>query len=691
MNSRAKPESHAEQEEREYLDRVQQRLQQSIDQADDRLSQYARDIQEQKDYLWNNRDEMDHVEKIAARDSIQVAVSTGDNLLARQEQYRKLQQSPYFGRFDFTRDGEQETTPVYIGVKHFYDEFDRVNRVFDWRAPVATLFYDYETGPVQYEAPEGEVTGQVDLKRQFRIKNGDLQLMIESSVNVMDEVLQDELGRASDDGMKNIVATIQRDQNAIIRNDQSSVLIIQGVAGSGKTSIALHRIAYLLYRHKDTLSSKDILIISPNQVFASYIANVLPELGEESVNEMGMDALANELLEGQYRFQTFFEQTSELLDKNDEQLKERVRFKSSPEFLKELGRYIAHVEKNAFQATDVWISRRLVPAFLLEEIYRKHRSLNSTQRINQVVKEVEVKVRMQYSYDFRLEDRQALKAELKGMIRKSSLRETYKQFYTWLGKPELFRQAKGGRLEYADVFPLIYMKMNLETVPLSYRKVKHLLIDEMQDYSAVQYSVIARLFPCKKTILGDAAQSVNPYSSSTGEAIQHIFVQAKLVSLNTAYRSSYEISQFSQRILPNPELKAIERHDEEPKVAAFKTKPQELAYIAEQAKELESSDHKSLGIICKTQKQAEKLYAKLQYSVETAVLLNHQSQGFNPGVIVCTAYMAKGLEFDRVIVPEATDKLYHTEMDRHLLYVACTRAMHRLALTHSGEVTALLK
>jgi DNA helicase II / ATP-dependent DNA helicase PcrA len=213
----------------------------------------------------------------------------------------------------------------------------------------------------------------MSLKRQFRIRDGEMEFMLESSVNIMDDVLQKELSRASDDSMKNIVATIQRDQNTIIRNENAHVLIIQGVAGSGKTSIALHRIAFLLYRFKDTLSSKDILIISPNRVFGDYIANVLPELGEESVSEIGMEALAEELLDHKYRFQSFFEQTAQLLEKNDESMKQRIQFKATREFMKQINAYAEQVEAEQFTAHELRVGRRIVPDWFIDETYKKHR------------------------------------------------------------------------------------------------------------------------------------------------------------------------------------------------------------------------------------------------------------------------------------------------------------------------------
>ena len=357
---------------------------------------------------------------------------------ARKKQILKLLRSPNFGRFDVARTDGSSPEPVYIGIHHFQDDADQANLVYDWRAPIATLFYGFETGPARDPSPRGEVECEVQLKRQFRIKHGEIELMIDSAVNVVDDVLQEELSRASDENMRNIVATIQRDQNAIIRDDQAPELIIQTVAGSGKTSIALHRIAFLLYRFKDTLSSENILIISPNRVFADYIANVLPEPGEKTVNEMGMEAVADELLGGQYRFQTFFEQTAALLESDDEEMRRRLRFKASPELLKKLTQYAEHVENTQFAAEDVWIARRLVPGWLLEEIYQRHRGMPPGERTNRVVADAEHKIAHEYRYELSPDQRKELKVAIEAMVRQSTLRETYRHFYEWLGDPMLF-------------------------------------------------------------------------------------------------------------------------------------------------------------------------------------------------------------------------------------------------------------
>ncbi|MDT8310383.1 MAG: 3'-5' exonuclease [Methylophaga sp.] len=680
----------AEVREKQYLSEIQDKLQQTIDTIDMRLKQYHEEIEVQKIYLAESRDEMDHVEKIDARRTIEQAVFTGDKALDLKKRLQRLVKSPYFGRFDFRAQDQKMPHPVYIGIHQFFDDDDNKTLIHDWRAPIAAMFYDHETGAASYHAPEGEKQGEISLKRQFRIRDGQLEFMLESAVNIMDDVLQEALSEASDDGMKNIVATIQRDQNAIIRNEHAQNLIIQGVAGSGKTSIALHRIAFLLYRFKDTLKSEDILIISPNSVFADYISNVLPELGEESVQEIQMETLAESLLDGQYRFQTFFEQIAALLDERDPDLEKRIQAKSTTTFLDKLNQYADYVEKNTFVEQDIWIEGRLIPGWYLAETFEKHRGYALTERINRTAKSTEQRVGIEYNFNFRPEHRKQLKTDIRKMYQRSTLRETYKQMFDWLGQPEWFKPAKRSLLEYADVFPLIYLKMRLEGKSRLRWPTKHLLIDEMQDYTPVQYAVIEKIFSCKKTILGDANQSVNPHSASDASSIRKTFIQASLVKLNKSYRSTYEITQFAQQIVPDPELEAMQRYGETPQILQFQNKSAEKNYLLERVKQFENSHYNSMAIICKTQQQAAKIADYLQKHNIAVQLLTAQTATFAKGIIVSTAYMAKGLEFDEVIVPELSQANYHSAMHRHLLYVACTRAMHRLTVTYTDTRSDLL-
>jgi DNA helicase-2/ATP-dependent DNA helicase PcrA len=675
-----------EQAEREYLEEIKEKLALAIRRGDDAVKQFSEELRQKKQYIHEHQSSMDDADMVAADQSINRMAFTGEAAVARKRRLLKLSQSPYFGRLDFAPQGK-EAAPVYIGVHSFLDEQQRQNLIYDWRAPISSLFYDYELGDAAYTTPAGSIEGTIDRKRQYRIRDGQLEFMLENDVNIHDDVLQRELAKSSDDKMKNIVATIQRDQNAVIRNETASVMVIQGVAGSGKTSIALHRIAFLLYRYRETITAKDVLIISPNKVFADYISNVLPELGEEHIPELGMEELAADLLEYQYPFQTFFEQVSALLDNPDPAFIERIRFKSSGEFLSQLNKYLLYVENNYFTGSELRIGRLLVPLSFILGRFKAYHRVPLLNRFPQVAQDVRTYVRDATQRKLTGQEKSIIGEAIPRMFKFTQVLDFYRDFYHWVGRPELCRVGQDRRLEYADVFALIYLRLRLEGLS-AYEQVKHLVVDEMQDYTPVHYAVLARLFTCRKTILGDVNQTVNPYSASSAETIEHVFPQAEVIKLHRSYRSTIEITTFAQRITPNPDLIPLERHGREPLVMRFDNPAEELLAIQQLVATFQSGGSQSLGIICKTLRQATQVQQALpDLGVQ---LLTAESSTFKDGVIITTAYLAKGLEFDEVIVPFASAATYKTEVDKGMLYVACTRAMHQLTLTHAGAFTSFL-
>lgn len=344
-----------EHQEKKYLNHLLIKVDEALKFINERIRLQKKDIDDIKIYLQEHKRDMDHLDKNAILQTVSDMALVGDASVEPRNRLYRLKDIPYFGRIDFREHGGEKAKSVYVGIHHFQDEIKKQHLVYDWRSPISSMFYDYELGEARYETGNGDVEGEILLRRQFRIRRGEMEYMLESDLTIQDEVLQKELNQASSSLMRNIVATIQREQNTIIRNEDAFNLIIQGVAGSGKTSIALHRIAFLLYRFNDTISSEDILIISPNKVFASYISNVLPELGEETVAETSMEEIADELLEYKFRFQSFFDQVAELLAEADQKLIERIPFKSSKEMLKKMEAYVLDLENHGFSPADIMV------------------------------------------------------------------------------------------------------------------------------------------------------------------------------------------------------------------------------------------------------------------------------------------------------------------------------------------------
>lgn len=604
-------------DETRYLDMITGKLKYALKKLNTVITNYSDEFKESMKYLWENRSGMDPMEVFSNERSVSQIVNSGAFTVRRREIIEKLIDSPYFARIDFRLGGEEEAEAFYIGRFTFVDA-DGDMLIYDWRAPISGMFYDYEQGPASYEAPAGLVEGDLTLKRQFKIRNGVMEYALESSISINDEILQKELSNTSDQRMKNIVATIQKEQNRIIRNEEAEVLVIQGVAGSGKTSIALHRVAFLLYKYKNSLSASDVIIISPNKVFADYISNVLPELGEEPITEIGFEDIASELLDGSLEHESNYEQIEKLLEGKDQQLADRVSFKSSPELLLLLDNYLKHAVASNF-------------------------NYGSTLML-------------------------------------------YAGFYDYINRPDML-VLKDNKLEASDVFPYLYCKISCEGTG-GYSDIRHLVIDEMQDYTPVQYAVIKKLFKCDKTILGDFGQSIDPCNSLSREALMELYGNAGYVELKKSYRSTFEILKFAQGILDHG-IEPVERHGTEPQIIRCGDRPSEISKLHSILEGFKKSGYRTLGIICRSDSNAKELHRELKKKHEIN-RLDLNSSKFAEGITITSIHMAKGLEFDEAVIPSADSVTYSSEHDRSLLYIACTRAMHKLTLTYHGEISGLL-
>ena len=674
--------NQTEKQEKEYLKQIISFLKKVIGNTDASVKDHVDTLAEYKDYIWSNKD-IDPHEIRSMRESILNHFALGESVINKHKRLTKILAIPYFGRIDFLEKKENsKVMPIYIGIHTFYDPESRATLIHDWRAPVSSMFYDHELGEAGYRSPSGEIKGEISLKRQYRIRGGKMEFMIESALTVHDDILQKELSSNVDDKMKNIVATIQREQNQIIRNEDIRTLIIQGVAGSGKTSIALHRIAYLLYTFRDSISSKDILIISPNKVFSDYISNVLPELGEETVPETSMEQILSGVLEHKYKYQTYFGLVNELLEKPSSSLIDRIAYKASFGFISELDKFILHIENTYFKAADVKLTKYItIPAPFIEEQYLRFNRYPIRRRFDAMADYMLDMLKIQYAFTVTTAGRNLLKKEIRLMFAGNNEIQVYKDFFKWTNNPGMFKMRKGHTLEYSDLAPLAYLHLALEGNGNQPFRVKHLLIDEMQDYSPIQYKVIQKLFPCRKTVLGDAGQSVNPYGSSTAETIQKSLTASEIMKLCKSYRSTFEITDFAQKIHPNAELEPVARHGEKPQILQFGSAVEELSGIMGLISTYRKSGYKSLGIICKTEQQARKMADMLKSYANDISFLSSQSSAFVQGIVITSAHMAKGLEFDEVIIPQTDERNYRSEIDKSMLYVAVTRAMHRLTLT----------
>lgn len=681
--------NQTEKQEKEYLKQIISFLKKVIGNTDASVKDHVDTLAEYKDYIWFNKD-IDPHEIRSMRESILNHFALGESVINKHKRLTKILAIPYFGRIDFLEKKENsKVMPTYIGIHTFYDPESRATLIHDWRAPVSSMFYDHELGEAGYRSPSGEIKGEISLKRQYRIRGGKMEFMIESALTVHDDILQKELSSNVDDKMKNIVATIQREQNQIIRNEDIRTLIIQGVAGSGKTSIALHRIAYLLYTFRDSISSKDILIISPNKVFSDYISNVLPELGEETVPETSMEQILSGVLEHKYKYQTYFGLVNELLEKPSSSLIDRIAYKASFGFISELDKFILHIENTYFKAADVKLTKYItIPAPFIEEQYLRFNRYPIRRRFDAMADYMLDMLKIQYTFTVTTTGRNLLKKEIRLMFAGNNDIQVYKDFFKWTNNPGMFKMRKGHTLEYSDLAPLAYLHLALEGNGNQPFRVKHLLIDEMQDYSPIQYKVIQKLFPCRKTVLGDAGQSVNPYGSSTAETIQKSLTASEIMKLCKSYRSTFEITDFAQKIHPNAELEPVARHGEKPQILQFGSAVEELSGIMGLISTYRKSGYKSLGIICKTEQQAREMADVLKSYANDISFLSSQSSAFVQGIVITSAHMAKGLEFDEVIIPQTDERNYRSEIDKSMLYVAVTRAMHRLTLTfHEARPT----
>lgn len=686
---------------REYLSHVTETLKHRIAQLDESIEVGQNEIEGMHEYYWENYTEMDQYgyENFDNQQALLHEINASNEKIELRRRFRKMMDSPFFGRVDFCYEGEDEPEIFYIGIANLAEENGGLPLIYDWRAPVSGLFYDFDKGPASYQAPLGEIHGDIAAKWQYKIRGGKMIYEFESDVKIDDEILKAELGSNGDVQLKNIIRTIQKEQNAIIRNTSDRIMVIQGAAGSGKTSIALHRIAYLLYHDRKNLKSSSVLVLSPNGVFSDYISHILPELGEENIREMSFDLFAYKRLKNvvsdcEDRYDLIERQIAGLCD--EKLLKEKL----SRDFLDRMEGYLVELEDSLMNFRDVE-HRGVVKKEqeIIELFYFKFMDIPLLSRMDAVAEYFIDEVETLKGFDLPDEEREAVKNRFYRMYETRDLYVLYNRFLRQEGFPSLPQvQYEKRKLRYEDVYPVLYLKYRLETQQED-SGVRHLIVDEMQDYSMIQYLIIQRLFKCRMTILGDREQTMDGEQQDVLTFLPKIFGKdIRRIVMNKSYRNTVEIASYANKLAGITEVELFERHgkpvvekefpglEEALESVVRELRLEKQAVIAENADEgvEDIISYETAAVIARTADEARETYYILKEKLEAEgfdtkerlSLLHRDSTNFQKGLTVTTFYMAKGLEFDQVFsVFPGEDRSPIVERAR---YIAATRALHEL-------------
>ncbi len=779
--------------EQERLDQVREKLKARIDALEPEVSGLSDQAAEIRRRFWEevtvNTSTDEEFEETFYTIKQQAAVLSERErrhrlLLQQWRSFNRMLPSPYFGRVDFREDGLNGSEQIYIGVSSFVDEDGLTFLVYDWRSPIASLYYDHSPGAASYDTPVGRITGTMELKRQYQIQDGQLRRMFDASVTIGDELLQQMLAKGADSQMKSIVSTIQKEQNAIIRNDHSRLLIVQGAAGSGKTSAALQRVAYLLYKNRDSLKADQIVLFSPNQMFNSYVSSVLPELGEENMQQTTFQEYLEYWLGSSFQVEDPFSQIEYVLTAqstpNDEARLQGMKYKASEAFMKALQNYAqwlgregmlfngirfrdrvlitAEQMRSQFYGYDTslslanrvdllqkWILKELSllerkelgASWVEEELHyldnehyaevfselHKEREVLDIAEHYAVVREKISNKRREDEGDFDFAEREEdllrqriVKASFKP-IRKSVKRFSFIDvhgLYTQLFIDEAAYREKTNEVDipvlwseickqtsdklekfeifYEDATPYLYLKELIEGVRTN-TEIRHVFIDEGQDYSPFQYEYLKKLFPrARLTVLGDFGQAIFTQSTNLQDAESPLFrlygeTETCLIRLVRSYRSTREIVEFTKVLLSDAsEIVPFERSGPKPLLVKVEDGEMRDIRVLKDIAALKAEGFESIAVITKTAAESRSAFESLRkHGGEALQLITKETETFEKGAMVIPVYLAKGVEFDAVLIYEASPHAYGRDNDRKLLYTACTRAMHQLLLYTTGD------
>lgn len=636
------------------------------------------DVEEEKrkeflNYAWEFKDQMDRGELYALN-----SVTSQDEKRFRDEyeyfkKLNRIKNNPYFASILFKEDNGTKHV-IYIGLTYLKDKLLN-NIIYDWRAPISSMYYDYEVGPASYIAPEGEIKGELTRKRQYKIIDGKLVRLFDNDLNINDDMLQEVLATESSEKMKNIVNTIQQEQNSVIRNVRDKNLIVSGIAGSGKTSVALHRIAFLLYKIPN-LNSSNVLIFSPNQIFTEYISNVLPELGEDNTLQTTFQDYLINSITGYKSVESFLSFISRYYQ-GENPNPELTTYKQSDAIISDLDKFATWFSANAkFKKgfTEGEIHEHTAEE-LNELLLKRYSKLPYFDRLDEIATKLceadyKGKKTKLKTYQKLLKNALGINLDIKNIFvlffksKFAKMKMTETEIKTFLNSSEI---------KYEDALVYVYLKGLLAGFDYE-RYIEQVVIDEAQDYNKLQYLIISKIFKRSNfTILGDVNQTINPYYKYKSlEDLNTIFKDSKYLELLKTYRSTAEIIDYTNKILGLNHVSAIRKENNVPVLTI--NNDSELIDNVNILKE----KYKSVAIITKDDESAKKVSKKIG---EEFSLVNKNSVFFQKDKIIIPAYVAKGLEFDAVIVYSDKNSRY-TAKERNLLYVACTRAQHQLIIAN---------
>lgn len=663
----------------DFLIDVTDKLKVRIQEIDETIRDVRKDIAGMNEYYWENYTEMDQYgyENFDNQQALLVQVGANQENLKYRQRLKKMLDSPFFGSVQFVYEDEDEAEEFFIGIGNFAEARGRVPLIYDWRAPVCSLFYDYDKGPASYEAPGGLMQGEILSKWQYKIRKGKMIYEFESDMKIDDDILKQELGSNSDVQLKNIVRTIQKEQNAIIRNTKDRILAIQGAAGSGKTSVALHRMAYLLYHDRQYLNSSNVLVLSPNSVFSDYISHILPELGEENIQEMSLDLFAYQELKGiAADCEDRFHQIEKRIAEKNEESEKRFKWKQSKEFVQAVEGFLIELEDRLVDFKNIkYKGLEKKAEEILDFFYYKYMDTPLLSRMDSIREYFVDEYETLYGRELSEEENEFIQAKFDSMYVTKDVYTIYNwllEEYGWPTLPEIPPEKR--ILEYEDVFPILYLKYRLFSGQIR-KNIRHLVIDEMQDYSYLQYVIISRIFSCSMTILGDKAQTVDDKMQDVLRFIPKLLGRdMRRIEMNKSYRNTAEIAEYAKKVSGVTGIEYVNRHGK----AVTEWKDSDKETIVEKILEsvnLGEDGYETAAVLTMTEKEALDLYCMLKAKREDVSYIDRDSSRFKKGITVTTFYMAKGLEFDQVYVVGGEKK---NPFYKQFQYICATRALHEL-------------